>query len=60
MQCWELSSIIPVSYTHLDVYKRQEYGREKSCGGFMLYSWDYLDIPETEAELQQMEELWTK
>lgn len=44
-----------------DILKKQvEYGREKSCGGFMLYSWDYLDIPETEAELQQMEELWTK
>ncbi len=44
---------------HGDILKKQvEYGREKDCDGFMLYSWDYLDIPETAAEMEQMEQLW--
>ena len=27
----ELTGVLPVSYTHLDVYKRQERGRKGSC-----------------------------
>ena len=32
----EMASVIPVSYTHLDVYKRQEYLRQCDLAGFEL------------------------
>lgn len=35
-----------------EILKKQvEYGRDKGCDGFMLYSWDYLKAPQTEKEI---------
>ena len=33
--------VVPVSYTHLDVYKRQKYNRCKLCGRPHAYLRDY-------------------
>ena len=35
-----------------DILKKEiEYSREVGCDGFMLYSWEYLDNPQTEEEI---------